>query len=365
MLSPPATRLLAQEARALLTGWSACSRSRSSSRWSRRPRLSAAAQTAIERYLAQARASCAAWCRLSALAAPVPVGTRPARRGAARFTFCACGSTPCSRSSTSSPTCSTQRSEHDNGRLAVRASTSVAADALRAAGAVLRGAAGDLLPRPRHRRGDPPRAHAPARRRREPGGDHPRAARAHGRQRHRLVARARGRPPGARRCWISWTRCGRCCGSVAARAAAATELVAWQLWERWISEIVADFWSVARVGIAATLGLIGVVSLPRAFVFRINLDDPHPLPWIRVKLSCAMGEALYPHPQWERLGRIWEAFYPIGRLDAERASVIERLRATHARLCLAAGEPPARSTARALARGGTGIAGPPARAAGR
>ena len=42
----------------------------------------------------------------------------------------------------------------------------------------------------------------------------------------------------------------------------------------------------------STLGLIGVVSLPRAFVFRLNLDDPHPVPWIRVKLSCAMGQAL-------------------------------------------------------------------------
>ena len=28
----------------------------------------------------------------------------------------------------------------------------------------------------------------------------------------------------------------------------------WQLWERWISEIVADFWSLARVGVAATMG---------------------------------------------------------------------------------------------------------------
>ena len=28
---------------------------------------------------------------------------------------------------------------------------------------------------------------------------------------------------------------------------------AWQLWERWISEIVADFWSVARVGISSTI----------------------------------------------------------------------------------------------------------------
>jgi hypothetical protein len=78
----------------------------------------------------------------------------------------------------------------------------------------------------------------------------------------------------------------------------------WRLWERWISEIVADFWSVARVGVASTLGLMGVVSLPWAFVFRVNLDDPHPIPWIRVKLSCAMGKALYPHPQWDRLARL-------------------------------------------------------------
>jgi hypothetical protein len=70
---------------------------------------------------------------------------------------------------------------------------------------------------------------------------------------------------------------------------------AWQLWERWISEVLADFWAVARVGIASTLGLIAVVSLPRAFVFRIEQQDPHPAPWIRVLLSCAIGETLYPH----------------------------------------------------------------------
>jgi hypothetical protein len=85
---------------------------------------------------------------------------------------------------------------------------------------------------------------------------------------------------------------------------------AWQLWERWISEIVADFWSLARVGVVATLGLIGVVSLPRVFVFRLNTDDPHPVPWIRVLLSCAIGRALYPHPQWARIERLWQDFYP-------------------------------------------------------
>lgn len=85
---------------------------------------------------------------------------------------------------------------------------------------------------------------------------------------------------------------------------------AWRLWERWIGEIVADFWSLARVGVSATLGLIGVLSLPPAFVFRLNADDPHPVPWIRVKLSCAMGRALYPHAQWDRLEQLWQAYYP-------------------------------------------------------
>lgn len=84
----------------------------------------------------------------------------------------------------------------------------------------------------------------------------------------------------------------------------------WACWERWISEIVADLWAVARVGVAATTGLLAVVSLPRVFVFKVRLDDPHPAPWIRVRLSCAMGAALYPDPQWARLSRLWEAFYP-------------------------------------------------------
>jgi hypothetical protein len=102
----------------------------------------------------------------------------------------------------------------------------------------------------------------------------------------------------------------------------------WRLWERWISEIVADLWSVARVGIAAPLGLIGVVSLPRVFVFRSNLEDPHPTPWIRVKLSCAMGDALYPHPQWEQLAGVWESFYPRNGLDDKQKQLLAALEAT-------------------------------------
>jgi len=110
-----------------------------------------------------------------------------------------------------------------------------------------------------------------------------------------------------------------------AKQQAARESTAWRLWERWISEVISDFWSVARVGVVSTLGLIGVVSLPRPFVFRINVDDPHPTPWIRVKLSCAIGDGLYPHPQWQRVAKLWESFYPTAGLDDERQALLARL----------------------------------------
>ena len=106
------------------------------------------------------------------------------------------------------------------------------------------------------------------------------------------------------------------------------EQVAWQLWERWISEIVADYWAVARVGVTSTTGLMAVVSLPRAFVFRVNVDDPHPFPWARVKLSCALGRALFPDAQWERLSRLWDSFYPTAGLDDARRDLFSALQQT-------------------------------------
>jgi hypothetical protein len=93
---------------------------------------------------------------------------------------------------------------------------------------------------------------------------------------------------------------------------------AWSSYGGWISEIIADFWSVARLGIASTMGLMSVVALPRPFVFRVTPGEVHPTPWIRVKISCAIGRALFPDPQWDRAGAMWEALYPLEGLDTER-----------------------------------------------
>ncbi|MDQ3336162.1 MAG: hypothetical protein M4D80_13415 [Myxococcota bacterium] len=94
------------------------------------------------------------------------------------------------------------------------------------------------------------------------------------------------------------------------------------VWERWISEVVADLWAVARLGPAATMGVIGVLSLPAYFVYRISPTDPHPPPWLRVKLSAAFGRALYPDGQWDELDALWDELYPLERAaPAVRASL--------------------------------------------
>jgi hypothetical protein len=103
---------------------------------------------------------------------------------------------------------------------------------------------------------------------------------------------------------------------------------AWLCWDRWIGEIVSDLWSAARVGIGAPLGLMGVVALPRIFVFRRSVDEAHPIPWIRVKLSCAMGRGLYPHPQWDELARLWHSFYPPDDLEPEYRTLLAELERT-------------------------------------
>ncbi len=113
-----------------------------------------------------------------------------------------------------------------------------------------------------------------------------------------------------------------------------TDQLAWRCWRTWISEIVADFWSVAKVGAGSTLGLMAVVSFPPVIVYRFTLSDPHPLPWIRVLTSAAIGNELYPHEQWSRLVEIWKSLYPIENAPADvraRLQSLERRTPTVAR----------------------------------
>ena len=101
----------------------------------------------------------------------------------------------------------------------------------------------------------------------------------------------------------------------------------WQLLSRWLNEILSDCWAIGHLGITATYGLLSVVSLPSYFVFRIGTDGPHPFPWIRVKISLALGQALFPDPQWAALNRQWNDLYPTHELSADKRELIARLEA--------------------------------------
>lgn len=109
----------------------------------------------------------------------------------------------------------------------------------------------------------------------------------------------------------------------ASRAGRQAQL--WRAFAGWVSEIVADLWSVATLGISSTLGLLAVVSLPTYFVFRPSQGDPHPIPYIRVLLSCAMGERLYPHPQWARMAAVWSTLNSPTVLPAKRQHELAEL----------------------------------------
>jgi hypothetical protein len=102
----------------------------------------------------------------------------------------------------------------------------------------------------------------------------------------------------------------------------------WRLLNRWISEILSDFWAVSFLGISATTGLMSVVSLPKYFVFRAVDNDPHPFPWIRVKISLAFGKHIYPEDQWHRLERLWESMYPKTGLKPSALQLISNLEET-------------------------------------
>ena len=101
----------------------------------------------------------------------------------------------------------------------------------------------------------------------------------------------------------------------------------WQLLSRWLNEILSDCWAIGHLGITATYGLLSVVSLPSYFVFRIGTDGPHPFPWIRVKISLALGQALFPDPQWAALNRQWNDLYPPHELSPDKRELIARLEA--------------------------------------
>jgi hypothetical protein len=60
----------------------------------------------------------------------------------------------------------------------------------------------------------------------------------------------------------------------------------------------------------------------------VTLSDPHPFPWIRVKVSASIGRRLYPDPQWDVVEALWEQLYPRSLASPAVRKVIAQLEPT-------------------------------------
>ena len=51
------------------------------------------------------------------------------------------------------------------------------------------------------------------------------------------------------------------------------------------------------------------------------------MPYLRVLISAAIGNALYPHPQWRELATVWRAMYPLAGLPDDHVAWIRNCEA--------------------------------------
>lgn len=73
---------------------------------------------------------------------------------------------------------------------------------------------------------------------------------------------------------------------------------------------------------------MGVVSLPAWFVFRLNGDDPPPMPWGACEAQLRSATRSTPTPSSASSQRCGHILYPPSALDAGRRTLIATLEAT-------------------------------------
>lgn len=103
-------------------------------------------------------------------------------------------------------------------------------------------------------------------------------------------------------------------------------------WLAKISEVVADVWACAKLGAAGTLGLFGVLGRTARFTFSDNPAGPHPMPWLRARISVAFGSAAMPHPLWSELRELWNALYPVVSAPRRARQLLEVVEPSIARV---------------------------------
>lgn len=87
------------------------------------------------------------------------------------------------------------------------------------------------------------------------------------------------------------------------------------LFALWSNEIGPDFWAFCGCGPAQALGARDILALPPANVFRIGAGDPHPPPYLRVRLAFEWCRQQWGPGDWDAHDRDWQLLYPLHALS--------------------------------------------------
>jgi hypothetical protein len=97
------------------------------------------------------------------------------------------------------------------------------------------------------------------------------------------------------------------------------------LFTSWSTEIFPDFWTFLNSGVAQTLSIRDVVSVPDGLIFRLSLSDPHPPPYVRVILSIAFCRYIWGNGIWDQWEEDWIALHPLRKCPIETRKTLEHV----------------------------------------
>ena len=89
------------------------------------------------------------------------------------------------------------------------------------------------------------------------------------------------------------------------------------LFALWSSEIGPDFWTFCCCGLAAAGAMREILTLPPSHIFHLSWADPHPMPYLRVRLCFDWCRQMWGSGLWDDWETEWQALYPLPMASSE------------------------------------------------